>query len=162
MMRISPTSLYKQNLAAKLAKKGFDCFQALKDKIPAQQTRGNFKLGLYHSIGHTYFGFTGHTKGKDKGKTAAKLLNWAKEHSKAYLLTTKTLLPAEWQQDMDSREEPNRFVHSVFKRQAKLLSPWWTTVTFFDSFTDQVHMDILDHQTILLIQLWSTLLSDST
>ncbi|SJX65098.1 uncharacterized protein SRS1_25016 [Sporisorium reilianum f. sp. reilianum] len=111
---------------------------------------GAFKLGLYHSIGHTYFGFTGYTKGKDKGKSAAKLLNWAKNHSKAYLLTTKTLLPEEWQQDMMSREKPNRFVHSVFKCQAKLLSPWWTTVTFFNSFTSHVHTDVLDHQPLFL------------
>ncbi|CBQ72911.1 conserved hypothetical protein [Sporisorium reilianum SRZ2] len=84
-------------------------------------------------------------KGKN-GEDAAELLNWAKEHTKSFLITAKALLPAEWQLDMDSRTKPNKFIKKVFKGQSNLLSPWWTTTTFFDTFTGQVHQDPLDHQ----------------
>ena len=145
MTRLSPTSLFKQTQAGRSAEEGYQLFQALKEKLPARAARGNFELGIWHSTGFGYFGFTQHTKGKDQGKAAAALLHWAKMHSKGFLLSLKALLPAEWVLEIDSRKASNKYIQNVFKRQAQLLSPWWTTVTFFDSFTGALHNDPLDH-----------------
>lgn len=143
-MRISPTSLYKQNLANKSAAKGKALLQKLKNSIPDQEARGLFELGVYHSVGESYLGFTKESKSGKTKDEASELLKWARDHSKQYLLSIKTLLPADWKQDMEAREKKD-FLRKYFGRQAKLLSPWWTTVTFFDSFTAAAHIDKLDH-----------------
>ena len=154
LMRISPTLQYKQRKGQQSANDGYECFQKVKAKIPDRETRGCFELGIYHSIGHSYFGFSAQTKGKDN-EEATGLLNWAKEHTSKHLITAKHLLPAEWQDNMDSRKDPNEFVKSVFKEQANLLSPWWITTTFFDSFTGVVHDDQLDHKPSFLFNFGS-------
>ncbi|PWY99124.1 hypothetical protein BCV70DRAFT_140398, partial [Testicularia cyperi] len=105
---------------------------------------GNFELGIYHSQGNSYLGFTKDTKGAHR-EEAVKLLDWARQHSKDFLLTTKTLLPDQWQHDMDSRKAPMEWLHRYFGNQTHLLCPWWTTTTFFDSFTGFPHTDP-DHQ----------------
>lgn len=141
LMRVSPTSLYKQGKAKKEASKGHTLFQELKKLIPDRSTRGTFKLGIYHTVGHSYLGFTLDTKGSKTRQEAAELLKWARDYSKDFLLVTRILLPLEWQED---------WLQSIFQRQVNLLSPWWTTVTFFfffffDGFTGDAHTDNSDH-----------------
>ena len=82
-------------MAATSADKGYRCMRALKAMTPAQDTRGLFELGIYSSFGHTYFGLTAVSKAKNKKAKAAHLLNWAKEHSNNFLLTTRMLLSKE-------------------------------------------------------------------
>ncbi|SJX65771.1 uncharacterized protein SRS1_25044 [Sporisorium reilianum f. sp. reilianum] len=39
-----------------------------------------------------------------------------------------------------------RFIRKYFKRQSDLLSPWWTTTTFFNTRTGQAHRNASNHQ----------------
>ncbi|SJX66634.1 uncharacterized protein SRS1_25019 [Sporisorium reilianum f. sp. reilianum] len=97
-----------------------------------------------HSQGNSYLGFSHDTKGQNREK-ATELLNWAKQHSNKYLLTLKTLLPAEWRDDMESRKAPKEWLKGYFDRQVELVNAWWMTTTFFDRFTGTPHKDP-DHQ----------------
>lgn len=147
LMRISPTSLYKRRQANKLAAEGLQLLQKLQSAVPTRETRGLFEIGIYHSVGGLYLGFTHDNKAERTRKEASELLRWARDHSRKFLLSVHTLLPTNWKHDMQSREGgPRKFLERVFGRQAALLSPWWTTVTFFDGYTGKPHIDPSDHQ----------------
>ncbi|CBQ71293.1 conserved hypothetical protein [Sporisorium reilianum SRZ2] len=144
LMRISPTSVYKQDQARQAAETGYQCLKEFKESIPMRQTRGLFELGIYHSVGQSYLGFMKANKQEELKKEAWELLKWARDYSAKHLLTIRTLLPAEWRKDMESQEK-KEFLKKLFKKQADLLSPWWTTITFFNSFTGKAHFDHSDH-----------------
>ncbi|CBQ72531.1 conserved hypothetical protein [Sporisorium reilianum SRZ2] len=139
-MRISPTSF--QYFGSKRSQQ----LPETQGNNPSSCYQGKLELGIYHSIGHSYLGFTDDNKKPKTGKEATELLKWARDHSKDHLLAINTLLPGEWKHHMETREgKKETFIKKIFNRQADLLSPWWTTVTFFDSFTSQPHTNDADH-----------------
>nr|CDI57198.1 conserved hypothetical protein [Melanopsichium pennsylvanicum 4] len=46
-------------------------------------------------------------------------------------------------------------IQKYFGRQAELLCPWWTTVTFLEGFTGIAHMDKVDHQPSFLFNFFA-------
>ncbi|SYW85500.1 uncharacterized protein UHO2_01744 [Ustilago hordei] len=124
LQRFKPMSYKKQTAANKSAPKGLELFMKALQKHDQMKSRGNIHLGLWAERGNVKINFTTHTS---KNEFGVKLLEWAQDHSNEHLNHLVPLLHPQWQHNLKNRPK------------TKLLPNYWTSCSFFNTFTGEIH-----------------------